>query len=304
MVDYSAAAAAVVVDMSLFGPERVVPDFYTGTATGGSGNDYLVNVENATGSAFDDIFLGDFGSNVLLGNGGDDRLTGGFGADRLDGGTGRDTADYAQARGGVTINLITGTGNRGEATGDVLIGIENVTGGLGGDRITGDAQGNVLDGGAGGSDNLNGMEGDDFLFGHARTDRLAGGLGDDRLDGGAGADALLGGLGNDHFIFTEMRDSTPGERDVIVDFGQALGDCDRIDLRVLDAVPVTELQNEAFVLTGHHGGARFTHMAGELRLVLTAGGTEVRLDINGDGDSDMEILVKGVQDLTGHDFLL
>ena len=55
-------------------------------------------------------------------------LDGGTGADNLRGGAGRDTASYANAAAGVTVSLAAGTGTVGEAAGDVLTEIENVTG--------------------------------------------------------------------------------------------------------------------------------------------------------------------------------
>jgi Ca2+-binding RTX toxin-like protein len=76
-VDYSASAAAVSVNLAL------------GTATG-EGNDILLNIENATGSGFDDTITGNTLANVLIGGGGNDTLRGGDGNDTLTGGSGLD----------------------------------------------------------------------------------------------------------------------------------------------------------------------------------------------------------------------
>jgi Ca2+-binding RTX toxin-like protein len=70
-------------------------------ATGGSGSDTLVSIENLTGSAYADTLIGNAAANVLNGLGGTDTLNGGGGNDTLrtpglgfkslDGGTGIDT---------------------------------------------------------------------------------------------------------------------------------------------------------------------------------------------------------------------
>jgi serralysin len=59
--------------------------------TGGSGWDYLVSIENLTGSSSGDTLTGDAGGNVLDGSGGNDTLNGGGGNDTLDGGAGDNT---------------------------------------------------------------------------------------------------------------------------------------------------------------------------------------------------------------------
>ena len=122
---------------------------------------------------------------MLTGMGGNDRLvaTNDNLRDTLDGGTGVDTADYSAYSAGLTVNLgaaapVTVGGSGTGTTTDVLISIENFTGGVGNDSITGSAGANVLNGGNG-------------------TDTLSGGAGADSLNGGAGADLLIGGDGAD-----------------------------------------------------------------------------------------------------------
>jgi Ca2+-binding RTX toxin-like protein len=160
-------------------PSAVTVSLATGTGSGGDAEgDTLTQIENLAGSAFDDILTGDEGANVLAGNagndtlsggGGNDILVGGAGADHLDGGDGTDTASYASSPGAVVVNLLTGTGSGGDAEGDTLVNIENLTGSAFADVLTGDGNANLLDGGAG----------------------------DDLLTGGAGGDQLIGGAGND-----------------------------------------------------------------------------------------------------------
>ena len=63
----------------------------TGTASGGHATgDTLAQIENVTGSAFDDVLEGDGGANVLIG-----------GSNQ----TGGDTLTYANASAGVVVNL-------------------------------------------------------------------------------------------------------------------------------------------------------------------------------------------------------
>ncbi len=77
---YATAGAAVSVTL----------DSIKSQNTGGAGRDALVNIENLTGSAFNDELTGDDGTNRLDGGAGSDTLTGGVGADVLYGGAGGD----------------------------------------------------------------------------------------------------------------------------------------------------------------------------------------------------------------------
>ncbi len=183
--EYSSSAAAVIVSLA------------TNSGTGGDAQgDVLSSIENLTGSAFNDVLTGNTGSNILAGGNGDDALfggagndtlfggagndtlSGGTGSDVIDGGTGIDTADYSASSGGVNVNLATGTGSGGDAAGDTLTGVENLTGSALADSLTGNSGNNVLTGGGG-------------------NDSLFGGVGDDTLAGGVGADVLNGGEGMD-----------------------------------------------------------------------------------------------------------
>jgi Ca2+-binding RTX toxin-like protein len=58
--------------------------------TVGYGDDRLRRIEDAEGSRFDDVLIGDGGPNELLGVEGDDRIFGGAGPDLLDGFAGTD----------------------------------------------------------------------------------------------------------------------------------------------------------------------------------------------------------------------
>ena len=66
----------------------VTASLAAGSATGGSGADTLVSIENLIGGSGDDRFTGDDNANRLYGGGGSDIRTGGGGADFLSGGSG------------------------------------------------------------------------------------------------------------------------------------------------------------------------------------------------------------------------
>jgi len=59
----------------------VTVDLGGGTATGGTGTDKLLNIENIIGSAFDDTLTGNASNNVINGGAGYDAMNGGAGND-------------------------------------------------------------------------------------------------------------------------------------------------------------------------------------------------------------------------------
>jgi Ca2+-binding RTX toxin-like protein len=78
LVSYAGHAAGVNVHLGITSAQD----------TGGAGVDRILNVENLTGTGFDDTLGGDAGNNVL------------------DGGLGIDTLSYEHATGGVTVSLL------------------------------------------------------------------------------------------------------------------------------------------------------------------------------------------------------
>ena len=132
----------------------------------GENNGTLLYYENTsllrltlTGTAGDDTLEGGIGDDTLNGLAGNDTLIGGAGADALDGGTDTDTASYAGSSAAVTVSLVAGATNTGgDAEGDTLSNIENLTGSAHDDSLTGNDFGNDLSGGAG-ADTLNGGRG-------------------------------------------------------------------------------------------------------------------------------------------------
>jgi Ca2+-binding RTX toxin-like protein len=235
---YQSSAVGVTVDLSLAAGAAQI-------SLGDASGDRLHDIENVTGSAFDDTLIGsnrvvdstglvlssgnntlkggagadtisggsgddklhgDEGADTLSGDDGDDILIGGSGADILTGGAGSDTVDYSSSALGVTVSLLAGTGTSGDADGDQLSGIENLTGSAFADTLTGDGLANMLNGGAG-------------------DDVLDGGLGDDVLIGGSGADQLIGGDGTDTASYqTATSAVTVNLGNVSLNTGDAQGD--------------------------------------------------------------------------------
>jgi Ca2+-binding RTX toxin-like protein len=225
-VDYSSFAGAVTIVLA------PATGATPGTSTGAAGTDSLLDIENVSGGAGDDVLTGEIGANVLSGNGGNDSLAGLEGNDTLDGGGGPDTLDYSATGTGVTVNLTTtGAQNTVGAGSDTITAAENVTGSSFPDTLIGNTIDNTLLGG-GGDDTLAGGAGDDTLAGGAEIDtadyasaglgvavdlslagaqntgragidtltgieNLAGGAGRDALRGDAGANIITGGAGND-----------------------------------------------------------------------------------------------------------
>lgn len=163
-------------------------------ASGGPGDDRL------DGSAGSDELDGGGGTDTLLGGDGLDLLVDGdpdaaAGPDVLDGGPHVDEVSYAHRTGPVAVTLDDEAGDGAPGEGDVLRGVERVSGGAGDDRLTGGAEPTILDG----------RGGDDVLVAGSGkresgyTNALDGGAGDDRLVGGDEADVLQGGGGTDSF---------------------------------------------------------------------------------------------------------
>lgn len=156
-------------------------DLAAGTVRG-RGTATLRSIENARGSDFDD---------VMMGNGKHNLFTPVYGDDVIDGRGGRDTVFFDRFEDsietGLTIDLAAGTATG--AGSDTLENIEDVVGSEGPDIIRGDSGPNRL-AGFYGDDELEGGEGNDILDG----DTLAGRSKHekhDSADGGSGVDACV-----------------------------------------------------------------------------------------------------------------
>jgi len=171
-------------------------------------DDFMVGdalANSLSGYEGNDVLSGGDGNDTLDGGRDNDILEGGAGADTLIGGSGVDIVRYNTSATGIAVDLSLGAGTGGDAAGDSLTGIENVSGSAFNDTITGAVEDNQLFGlegddtlrGAGGADVLKGDEGNDSLYGDAGEDSLFGGIGDDILEGGTENDILFGGDGGD-----------------------------------------------------------------------------------------------------------
>ena len=199
-VSYVYSGAAVVVDLSKTGAQ----------ATGGSGADTLVSIENLYGSQFNDTLSGNIGNNYINGNAGADQMSGGLGNDTyvvdnigdkvqeaVNAGTDTVQSNISYILGDNLENLTLLGGAAINGTGNSLNNV--MTGNSANNILDGAAGDDKLDGGAG-ADTLLGGLGNDTLMGGDGADKLDGALGDDVLNGGAGSDTLIGGEGADTLI--------------------------------------------------------------------------------------------------------
>ena len=148
---------------------------------------------------------------------------------------------------------------------------------------------------------LNGGSDVDQIRGGNFADSINGGDGNDKIMGLAGADQLTGGAGADQFRYLFAGDSGvgAGNRDLILDF--AAGE-DKLDFRALDAnLSLAGRQTLSFIGTG----AFTSGGTGEARYAVSGGDLLVQIDLDGNGTTDMEMLLQGAgaQTLTGTDFL-
>ncbi|WP_291994739.1 matrixin family metalloprotease [Candidatus Accumulibacter sp. ACC003] len=225
---YVYATAAVKVSLAVA----------TAQATGGSGSDTLVAIENLTGSTYADTLTGNAGANVLDGGAGIDTMLGGDGNDiyyvRDVGDIVIETNASASIGGTDTVYsyLASYTLGANVENGRILAtGAANLTGNSLNNVLYAGAGNNVLDGSSGtdtasyayataavkvslavataqatggsGSDTLVAIEN---LTGSTYADTLTGNAGANVLDGGAGIDTMLGGDGSDIYYVRDVGD--------------------------------------------------------------------------------------------------
>jgi Ca2+-binding RTX toxin-like protein len=251
---YHDTASGVTVDLNIQGVAQNT----------GQGMDTLIGIEHASGTAYDDILIGNAGDNWLWGEEGNDSFAAGAGNDLVqvgagnhaaDGGAGNDSLSFFANGTGITTNVTVSLLLQGapQATGAgsmTLTGFENISGSFQHDTLTGDGGANVLAGDYG-NDALNGGDGDDVLYGDGRIIVDSHGVGtsgaittyadvgaalpdpgyadgDDVLNGGKGNDKLVGGGGDDTL--------TGGQgKDVFV-FGPSSGDDHITDFAKQDVI--------------------------------------------------------------------
>jgi len=280
--DYS-GSTAVTINLALA----------TAQVSGGDASgDKLTSIENAIGSNGGDSIKGTSGINQLDGSGGDDTLAGGGGADYLVGGVGNDTADYSTSTAGVTIDLLKNSNNAGgDAKGDVLIGIENVTGSAFNDTFVADGNANTFIGGkgvdtivykdsqAGIAIDLTGAKAGtgDLAAGDMLTDieNAVGSAFDDNITGNASSNLILGGGGADTITAgAGGNDTLKGDFDYdVFNFGADFTAADQIDGGTGIPNPALD-EHDVVVLDGDYSaGVKFaaTTMVRVEEIQLTAG---------------------------------
>ena len=161
----------------------------------------LLEIENLTGSAFNDKLIGDAGVNVLTGGAGNDRIDGRGGADTMIGGAGTDI--YSVDDAGDKIVEDAGQGN------DIAyVSVNSYVMAASLERLvltgsayyaTGNDGDNVMRGAGSGYHQLYGQGGNDQLYGGTGGDTLYGGTGNDIYYVNSASDQLVeyGGEGND-----------------------------------------------------------------------------------------------------------
>ena len=240
--DASGSGSAVAVDLGL------------GNAGGTAiGSDTLSNIQNVTGSAFNDILIGSNANNIIRGTAGNNTIQGVAGNNQLFGGEGNDTI-----HGGSGNDFIRGIA--GDNTIHAGGGVNNILGGSGNDTIYGGDNGDILGGGAG----------DDTIYGGAGNDEIRGGQGNDTLYGGGGDDLIFGGTGM-NFVDGGTGFDTAGfggsVNDYVIDYG---------------AGTVTSLIHGGVTTLANIEMLRFDDA--EFRFVNPD--AEPRFDLNGDGAGD------------------
>ena len=210
-----------------------------GFSDGADGTDSLYDIENLTGSAFNDQLIGNSGANVLTGSAGDDNVRGRGGNDVLNGddghdfivgGDGNDTLnggnhdDYL--RGGEGDDVIAGGAGYDRAAFTVLINnpVIGETGVQTGATVNLILQGTAQNTGHG-MDTLTGIEhvsgtayndtligdgNDNWIWGEGGDDNLQGGGGNDLVETDAGNSVLNGGTGVDTAGFNGLDSFSSG----------------------------------------------------------------------------------------------
>ncbi len=160
-------------------------DSFLYTATDGRGATVTQRINVTINDMPEADIVGTEGNDTLSGTavaetvaalGGNDTINGSAGADTIDGGAGSDTVNYSASTAAVNVDLLNSILSGGDAQGDVLISVENITGTNNSTK--------------------------DVLYGNASANALSGLSGNDVLEGGAGADTIDGGNGWDYANYT------------------------------------------------------------------------------------------------------
>lgn len=169
-VDYSDSGSGVIVNLA------------TNSVSGGTANgDQISNIENITGSRFDDVLTGDSNDNTINGAGGTDTIDGGEGSDTL---SYESLIENGAGGTGVTLDLLNGTVSGSGINGTTISSIENLTGTFSSDTLIGDNGDNVLNGLLDTGDTITGNGGNDIIYVDGSAEL-------NRSDGGAGVDTVI-----------------------------------------------------------------------------------------------------------------
>jgi Ca2+-binding RTX toxin-like protein len=209
-------------------------------------------------------------ANTITGGDGNDTLNGGGGADAMNGGAGDDR--YFINSAGDTVTDSSGL--------DSITTTIDHSLGAGFERLYARSDAGLI------------------LTGNGANNVIVGRGGNDTITGGGGRDVMAGGASGDTFVFQALSDSlVGGQRDVIRDF---VAGVDKTDLTQIDA-DAGLAGDQAF---GFIGSAAFSHTAGELQAKTLGANTLVSGDVDGNGQADFQILLRGHVALQATDFLL
>ncbi|HEX2842573.1 peroxidase family protein [Hyphomicrobium sp.] len=228
---YAGATGSVTVNLA------------SGLAAGAAGNDTLIDIENVTGGAFDDVLTGNGGANTLIGGAGNDTLQGGADDDSLQGGADNDTYIVGVADGDDAIQEAGGADTISVVGGGAALAALNFAEGGGGDLVidVGASQVTVTDHYATAPEEVETVTFDDgttyagyaltgtyamsaddvgnrdaaagvssILAGSAAGNTLNGSTGRDLLFGNGGNDTLNGGGGDDLLVGGTGNDTISG----------------------------------------------------------------------------------------------
>jgi trimeric autotransporter adhesin len=248
---------------------------------------------NGTGNGAANILTGNIAANTLSGLGGNDTIVGGSGNDTLLGGDGDDSLDG----GAGTDSMAGGLGDDTyviDAATDIII--EAASGGTDTVRTSlawtlgANVERLVQTGTAAAAGTGNALA--NSMTGNGAANNLSGLDGNDTLIGAGGNDSLTGGNGADQFVFN----STASGVDIILDFNELNGGGEEGDVLRFEGLSVG-----AFA---YRGTAAFT--GGSDNSEARVSGTQVLVDTNGDGITDITMTLTGLtsaSQLAASDFI-
>ena len=303
------------------------------------------NANAITGSGNRDVITGGEGNDTLTGAGGNDSISGDGGDDliilsstntnsEVSGGTGVDTLQISggtvalihmsgfealQLNSGALLDISGAQFNSGLTSNAVLGGTGTIRVSMG---LTTSffATGMTVNPGSNISFNITGslteinvikcsLNAINVIQGGGQTDQLRGGNFADTINGGGGADKIMGlggadlltgGSGNDQFRYLFTTDSGTGANaDQILDWASGF---DKLDFRTMDAnAGLAGRQALTYVGTGAFSATG----AAEVRWADLGADLRVYVDLDGNGTSDMEMLLVGAgnQTLSATDFM-